>query len=314
FNQHFYSAIWLRVQLDDSIYDKKFQTLSRLNKNFRPEIKKTLAGGVSVHHETLFQYYRESISFDVSSTLRELLYGNEDRNRFSTYEINLYDGDTLIAAGFFDMGEKTAAGITCIYHPAYKKNSLGKYLMYLKMDFCRRQQMHFFYPGYIVPGYKAFDYKMEIGKKTLQYFQLSTQQWVPYTPSSIALTPLQEMVDKLTALQSFLAKNEIPNAILHYRYFEINLDPYYHGERLFDYPVFLNCFPLADASFYSMIVYDVRNCHYCFLQCSAVINITQEKEARTVFDTNLLKITRQLFATSVAEEMSSYLSGFLKSV
>ncbi|MCW3090257.1 MAG: arginyl-tRNA--protein arginylyltransferase, partial [Ferruginibacter sp.] len=308
FNQRFYSAIWLRVKLDDSIYDKKFQTLSRLNKAFKTEIKKSSNRGITSQHETLFQLYRQSLSFEISPSLQELLLGNQEHNRFSSYEVNLYDGNTLIAAGFFDMGEKTAAGITCIYHPAYKKYSLGKYLMYLKMDFCRQHQLEYFYPGYMVPGYKAFDYKLEVGKNSLEYLQLSSGQWVPYSASSPAISPLQEMIEQLTVLQTCLSKNKIPHPILYYRFFEVNLDPYYYGDELFDYPVFLYCFPPPNASFYSMIVYDVPNGNYRLLQCNSVINISIQQEERTIFDTNLLKVTKQLFATRHAEEMGVYLT------
>ena len=85
----------------------------------------------------------------------------------------------MIAAGFFDLGKMSAAGITCIYHPAYKKYSLGKYLMYLKMAFCKEQQLQYFYPGYVVPGYNSFDYKLEIGKSAIEYFDTYTGKWLP---------------------------------------------------------------------------------------------------------------------------------------
>ena len=314
FNYRFYSAIWLRVALDDSIHDKKYLNLHKLNKGFRTEIKKAGIGGITAQHEALFQHYRQSIAFEVSPSLRELLFGNEPYNRFNTYEVNIYDGDTIIAAGFFDLGEKSAAGITCIYHPAYKKYSPGKYLMYLKMDFCKQQQLQYFYPGYVVPGYTAFDYKLEIGKATLQYLQLSTQEWLPYTSLTPTLNPLQDMLEKLTTLQACLAKNKIPTAILYYKFFEANLDPFYFGHELFDFPVFLYCFPTADTSFYSMIVYDVRNAKYHLLECSSVFNIGFQQDVHTTFDSDLLKVERQLFTTAIPAEMGDHLSRYLKNI
>jgi leucyl-tRNA---protein transferase len=196
FEEKFYASIWLRVELDDSIYDKKYWKISNRNKGFSFEIKKTGIGSISPQHELLYLYYRQSISFDVSPSLQELLYGNETFNRFNTFEVNVYDGDTLVAAGFFDLGKNSAAGITSIYHPAYKKYSLGKYLVYLKMDFCKRQKIQYFYPGYVVPGYASFDYKMEIGKNTLQYLSLSNQQWLPLHPSIPMQNPLRDMIEQ----------------------------------------------------------------------------------------------------------------------
>ncbi|MEO6548483.1 MAG: hypothetical protein ABIN94_10805 [Ferruginibacter sp.] len=307
FNQRFYSAIWLRVKLDDSIYDKKFQALRKLNKAFTVEIKKAPGSVISAQHEALFQQYRQSLSFEVSATLQELLFGNEQISRFPTYVINVLDSDKLIAAGFFDMGRKTAAGITCIYDPAYKKHSLGKFLMYLKMDYCKQQKVDFFYPGYMVPGYKAFDYKMEIGKDSLEYLQLGSGRWVPHIPSSPVINPLQEMNEQLLVLQSSIAQSKVDYPILYYRFFEVNLDPYYYAEELFDYPVFLYCFPPPNLLFFDVVVFDVCSHHYRLFQCSSVINISIQQEVHSIFDTNLLKVSKQLMATTNAEEMGAFL-------
>ena len=151
FNQQFYSAIWLRIVLDDSILDKKYNALRKLNKEFRTEIKKSCINSISAEHEALYQSYSQTVAFEVSTSLHELLIGKQAYNRFNTHEINIYDGGKMIAAGFFDLGKTSAAGITCIYHGEYKKYSLGKYLMYLKMDFCKQQRLQYFYPGYVVP-------------------------------------------------------------------------------------------------------------------------------------------------------------------
>ncbi len=305
FNQRFYSAIWLRVALENGIRDKKFFTLSKL-------IKKADGAISGEAHELLYQYYRQSISFEVSPTLQELLIGNLRFNRFDTHVVNIYDGATLIAAGFFDLGKKSAAGITCIYHPAYKKYSLGKYLMYLKMDFCKQQQMEYFYPGYVVPGYGSFDYKLEIGKSTLQYLQLSSRQWLPWIPKISAPDPLREMVDRLSMLKANLAKNSVPNAILYYKFFEANLDPYYYGNELFDFPVFLYCIPPAKSALYNMIVYDVRIASYRLIQCSSVINIGFHDGTQPIFDSDLLSVERQLFTTPIPATMEHFLYSYLK--
>ncbi|MEO5893542.1 MAG: hypothetical protein ABIQ31_25030 [Ferruginibacter sp.] len=313
FNQQFYSSIWLRVVLDHSIHDKKYRTLNKLNKNFRTEIKRSPLN-VSANHESLYRQYRQSIAFEVSPSLQELLIGNQPYNRFDTHEVNIYDGDTLIAAGFFDLGTTSAAGITCIYHPAYKKYSLGKYLMYLKMDFCKQQRLQYFYPGYVVPGYSAFDYKLEIGKASLEYLHLSSNQWVPYIPSLPIPNPLQEMLIKLAALQEILLKNKIFNAILFYKFFEVNLDPYYNGSKLFDFPVFLYCFPAINASVYTMVVYDIRDARYHLVECGSVINIGFQQDARPIFDTDLLRLERDLFSTMIPEEIASYLHAPLENI
>jgi len=308
FDQQFYSAIWLRVALADYVPDKKYHTLKKLNRAFKTEIKRSQTGAISSAHELLYLNYRQSVAFDVSPSLHELLLGNDTVNRFDTYEVNIYDGDVLIATGIFDLGANAAAGISCFYHPAYKKYSLGKYLMYLKMEFCRQQQLQYFYPGYVVPGCSPFDYKLEVGKATLEYLQLSTMQWVPYTTKEKLVNPLHQMVERLTILQTKLTGINIPNQFLRYRFFEANLHPYYYGYSLFDFPVFINCFPLDEASTYLVVVFDVRTSCYQLLECSTAINIGFQLEGSTIFDADLLKVKAQIFASPFPEEMVAFMN------
>jgi arginine-tRNA-protein transferase len=210
FNNQFYSAIWLRVVLGVAIHDKRFKALCKLNKKFSTVIQKSVIGSVGEAHEQLYRHYRQAVSFESSPSLHELLNGSQPYNSFNTHEINVYDGDRIIAAGFFDLGNDSAAGITCIYHPDYKKHSLGKYLMYLKMDFCKQNGMRYFYPGYVVPGYPSFDYKLDIGSAALQYLQLSTNQWLPYMQSEAAPNPLMQMIERLAELQATLKNLAFP--------------------------------------------------------------------------------------------------------
>ena len=175
-NGEIFNTIWLRADLSNFEPDKKYRTLNNKNKHFKTEIKKAI---ITPQHEALYSSYKEHISFEAAPSLRWLLYGNRARNVYNTYVINLYDGNKMIGAGFFDMGNTSAAGICSIYDPAYKKYSLGKYMIYEKMFYCQRENFKYFYPGYFVPGYPLFDYKLEIGKSLIEYFDSHTMEWLP---------------------------------------------------------------------------------------------------------------------------------------
>ena len=177
FNGKVYNTVWLRVRLHDFATDKKYKILSRKNNRFSTEIKKAV---IAPAHEALFASYKESISFESAASLHSLLYGNSERNVYNTYMIEVYDGDVLIGIGCFDLGNNSAAGICSVYHPAYKKFSLGKYIIYEKMQYCKREKFTYFYPGYFVPGYPMFDYKLEIGKPAIEYFDTIQKQWYPF--------------------------------------------------------------------------------------------------------------------------------------
>jgi arginine-tRNA-protein transferase len=176
FGDTWYEAIWLRVSLSGLFPDKKYRSLQKKNGKFRVEIKKANLG----HDlEALFTLYSQSVSFETSPSLDWLLYGNKLHNVYDTFMINVFDENKLIGAGFFDLGKSSAAGICSVYHPAYKKYSLGKYMIYEKMFACKQQNFQYFYPGYFVPGYAPFDYKLEIGKGALEYFDAEKLTWYP---------------------------------------------------------------------------------------------------------------------------------------
>jgi len=174
FDDAVYEAVWLRIRLHDLVPDKKYKILSGKNSRFRTEIKRL---AITPAHEALYNSYKEGISFEGSSSLHSLLYGNSDFNVYNTQVINVYDGDALIGAGVFDLGKNSAAGIISFYDPQYKKFSLGKYMIYEKMQYCKREDFMYFYPGYFVPGYPTFNYKLEIGKPAIDYFDAVQKKW-----------------------------------------------------------------------------------------------------------------------------------------
>lgn len=171
-----YNAVWLRVHLTTLALDRKCSSLIVKNRNFRTEIS---IATITKQHEILYAEYKKSIVFDAAPTLQWILIGNSKHNVFNTYAINVYDGTDLIAAGFFDIGNKSAAGIISIYDPKYKKYSLGKYIICKKMLYCSDLHLDYFYPGYFVPGYPMFDYKLELGTSSLEYFDDYNTKWLP---------------------------------------------------------------------------------------------------------------------------------------
>src|SRR5204863_6789315 len=110
--------------------------------------------------EELYTLYRTSADFDPPQSEEEYLFLAIDHNIYDSYLVEIRDNGKLIAAGIFDNGEKTIAGIMNFFHPAYKKYSLGKYLMLLKIDHAIEMGKLWYYPGYIARGYLKFDYKL----------------------------------------------------------------------------------------------------------------------------------------------------------
>ncbi len=305
FRNQLYAAVWLRVFLPPFHTGKTREKLGKLNAGFRTEFQKA---SISPEKENLFAQYRTSVSFEASSSLYHLLYGKRAMNIYDTYEVNLFDNDKLIACGYFDLGSGSAAGITSFYDPAYKKFSLGKYLIYLKMEFCKQLGYQYFYPGYFVPGYSFFDYKLSIGTRSLQFLELASAQWKPIGEFNQAQTPLNSMKDKLHELKDFLLQSTIESWIWEYGFFDANLIPELAGREFFDFPLFLCFSGSAEELINQLIVYDVRDQHYHLIKCMAVWKTNSAVGSNNVYSSHVLKAEEVLFSSNMPEELAGLIS------
>lgn len=170
---------WIRYKIADIELSESANQIKKQNKAFKVNFKKEV---ISQEIEDLFSQYKSSIKFPVSNSVRESLYLNSEieigKGAFKTKTIEIRDQDKLIGAGYCDYGITSVAGILNFYHPNYKKYSLGKYLMLLKIEQSIREGKEYFYPGYIVNGNSRYDYKKLIFKKGIEEYIISTNTWV----------------------------------------------------------------------------------------------------------------------------------------
>lgn len=306
FHNKFYSSIWLRIDLINSKKSKTQQKIEKLNAKFRVEIQ---IANPTEQHEELFCKYRESMKFDAAPSVKSLLYGQQEERAllriFDTVEINIYDENKLIAVGFMDLGEKSAAGISCLYDPKYRKYSLGKYLMFLKMDFCKQNGFHFFYPGYFAPTYPLFDYKLDLAKSTLQYLDLVTDAWIPFEAFDSSRIPINLIVEKLRNLSEILDSRGVKNEFKFYDFFDADMMQNLNGMGLLDFPVCLFCFDIEkDSRFLPMVIYDVRDEQFHLIICTTVYKSIFEEAPEEHYNAYLLQILKFLYTGEIVEEMA----------
>lgn len=302
FKNQLYSAIWLRVYLPDFATERTQEKLAKLNAGFRTRIQKA---SVTPDKEALFELYKRSVSFEASSSLHHLLYGKSTCDIYNTFEVTVFDDDKLIACGFFDLGAGSAAGISSFYDPAYKRYSLGKHLIYLKMEYCRTLGLDYFYPGYFVPGYSFFDYKLSMGKRALQFLQLASGRWNRIAEFLPELSPLQVMRDKLLKMKHLLGLSLIESWLWEYGFFDANLIPELSGRELFDFPLFL-AFTASEATIVNqLIVYDVRDECYHLIKCRGVWKTNTASSSSTIYSSYVLDIDQVLLSVETPEELVS---------
>lgn len=254
----FYEAVWLRHRLDDVLFPSWFMKL--LDKDiFRIEV---CSGLSTPAHEILFQKYRESKPVDWPCSLEDVLYGNRSKNVFDTQIINVYHGTKLIAAGFFDLGATSAAGICNFYDPEYKSFSLGKFLYLYEMLICTERGLEFFYPGYMTPGLPLFDYKCTINPCSLESYDPITRSWENYQPTAFGLTAVDKIQLALCGLLPRLQSLGIEARLVTNAGFNLDYSSKY------DMPYALFIFPPEGRKEQYAITYDPDTSEYYIFDCT----------------------------------------------
>ncbi|CAN5609219.1 hypothetical protein BH10BAC4_BH10BAC4_17470 [soil metagenome] len=296
-----FSTIWLRMKLDEYEADNTQIKLFKKNAGFRVTINPAT---LTHEKEDLYAVYKESVPFQASSSLEHLLLsGTAELNSiYTTYEVTVRDGDKLIACGFFDIGGTSAQGITSFYDPAYKKYSLGKYLIYLKIQYCKNVKLHYFYPGYFVPGNPYFDYKLTIGRSTLQFFSVVQEVWLSLEKFSNQNILVQVMHDRLAHVHTIVAKNGFESHILKNEFFDVNLMPQLRDTGLFDFPVFLFFGAVDEDNFNPIIVFDPRDGLYHLMECIPVWKPVESNPDQTFYSIYFLKV-KELDSSASGEEI-----------
>ncbi|MFT3675706.1 MAG: GNAT family N-acetyltransferase [Chitinophagaceae bacterium] len=174
--EQFYPVYWLRIRLHDLHWGKRQRLIQRTNSSFEVQCTPLL---LTEEMDELYERYRQSVDFATSPSLIDYLFNGRLHQVFDTRMIEVRDEGKLIAAGIFDKGARTIAGIINFFDPDYAKFSLGKYLMLLKAEWAREHGHLFYYPGYLAVGFKKFDYKLWLQRSATEYFDPHSQQWLP---------------------------------------------------------------------------------------------------------------------------------------
>ncbi len=197
FNRQVYSSLWLRLPLKGYEFRSGIRKILRRNGRkfqifYRPAT-------IDIEKELLYQKYRKDFKGDLPPSLKEALMDGGKTNIYNTYETAVYDGRRLMAFSFFDLGENSLASIKGVYDPDYSAYSLGFYTMLLEIEYGLQNNFEYFYPGYFVPGYSRFDYKLRIGKpEEVEFYDSGTMRWLPMKSFRIEDAPVRVLGRKLS--------------------------------------------------------------------------------------------------------------------
>lgn len=190
-----YRVHWLRYALKQIKKRATHKRIRSRTKRFRSTIENVAT--ISAPHQQLHAHYRASIDFEGAHSIEECLFGEDEsaQNLFDTKCISIYDGDILIAGGYFDVGATTAASILHFFDPKYARYSLGKYLILITIDYLAEHGYELYYPGYVVQGLPKMDYKLFLGREEAEYFDPEVVDWKKFDDAILISNRLDELSD-----------------------------------------------------------------------------------------------------------------------
>lgn len=198
-------VFWLRIDLARYRASRSARRILTRNAGFSVAVKPF---AITTEIEQLYAVYRESVSHFLSPTAREYLLDAEDRNAFDTRLIEVRDRGRLIAAGYFDLGERCSTGILHLFDPAYERFSPGKLLYLEEIRYSLETGHHFYYPGYLSTEIDKFDYKLFADRDSTEVYLRPLRRWLPYNQTQ---AKLKRWGSKITAVTGRYADREMNN-------------------------------------------------------------------------------------------------------
>lgn len=171
----------------------------------------------------------------------------------------------MIAYSFFDIGEKSLASIKGVYDPAYSKYSLGLYTMLKEIEYGMENEYEFYYPGYVVPGYSRFDYKLRIGKMTeVEFFDAKNKTWNKYNNFTESHILVKQLSAKLAKIAWALTKKNVSSQLLFYQIMDSQIS-FLRDNNSLKSPLILSLFNdlFEDVKF--LIYFDIETDEFVFV-------------------------------------------------
>ncbi|HEX8637203.1 MAG TPA: hypothetical protein VF692_03995 [Pyrinomonadaceae bacterium] len=149
-------VIPLRINLRNFAISKSQRRVVCKNQDLRTVIRP-----IEITHEkeALFERHKQRFKEGVPDSLYDFLSFDAARVPCPAKEVCVYEEEKLLAASFFDVGEKSVSGVYAMFEPTDSRRSLGIYTMLLEIETARADGKEFYYQGYAYEGKSFYDYK-----------------------------------------------------------------------------------------------------------------------------------------------------------
>lgn len=208
-DQELHEVINIRLPLKNYEPKKRLRRIKRkVHETFRVVVRPFEN---SIEKELLYENHKHRFRGYLQDTLLSFLKGeDEERQRlslFDTYEVCVYDNETLIGFSLFDVGEVAIASILGVFDECYHQYSIGLFTMLQEIEYAQSLGYEYYYPGYILSNTRVFDYKLRVGKME---FYNHLQQWQTIDELHTLEKVSDLIVSKIEVAERFAKELEIP--------------------------------------------------------------------------------------------------------
>lgn len=141
---------------------------------------------------------------------------NGPERQFEEYECSVYCDDELVAISYVDVGARSMASIMCCFKEKNAGDSLGIYTMLEELEFARSLGLEYYYPGYVMDGSSAFDYKLSLAPVE---WLTEDGNWRLGNRDVIHKTLLSELQERMHDLHERLSLHGIDATLRYYPFF-----------------------------------------------------------------------------------------------
>jgi len=160
-------VIPLRVRLSDFRFSKSQARVLRKNADVHVKV-----GPVRVTPEVdnLFNRHKARFRQHPPESIYTFLSPDTADEPCEMRQLSVYLKDRLIAASFFDVGERSLSGIYAVFDPDESVRGLGIFTMLKEIELAAEEGKEFYYQGYCYSGSSFYDYKK-------RFFGTEAYQW-----------------------------------------------------------------------------------------------------------------------------------------
>ena len=150
------SVLPLRIRLEDFSFSKSQRRIFKKNQDLQTVIRPI---EITTEKEMLFERHRQRFKRGAPDALYDFLSQDAASVPCEALEVSVYRGTELLAASFFDVGERAVSSVYAMFAPEDASRSLGIFTLLLEIEWARANKKDFLYQGYAYEGNSFYDYK-----------------------------------------------------------------------------------------------------------------------------------------------------------